>query len=143
MARIILGAIVGFIIWTIFLLVSDQLWTLFSPDWYGKFQTDFQAALESKTLFEPDATILIIAVIRSAIFSFATGYIAALIAGEHFKSPLLLGIFLLAFGAFIHSMILNNVPVWYHLSILLPLIPLVLLGGKLWQPRLNLIGENK
>ena len=143
MARIILGAIAGFIIWTIFLLVSDQIWTVFSPDWYGRHQIDFQAALENKTPFAADTTILIISIIRSAFFSLITGYIAALISREHFKSPFLLGIFLLAFGLFIHSMILNNVPVWYHLLILLPLIPLALLGGKIWQPRLNLLGEYK
>ncbi len=78
-----------------------------------------------------DSTILMIAVIRSAFFSIITGFIAALISKENFKSPLLLGIFLLAFGSFIHSMILNNVPFWYHLLILLPLIPLAILGGKL------------
>ena len=143
MLRIIIGAIIGFIVWTIFLLVSDQLWTMLSPDWYGKHQIEFQAAVENKTPFMADTTIMIIAAIRSAIFSIITGYIAALISREHFKSPLLLGIFLLAFGSFVHSMILNNVPIWYHLLILLPLIPLTLLGGKLWRPRLNLIGERK
>lgn len=131
MVRIILGAVVGFIVWTIFLIGSDQVWIALSPDWYGRHQNELQAAVNNKTAFMADSTILIIAVIRSAIFSFVTGFIAALISKENFKSPLLLGIFLLAFGSFIHSMILNNVPVWYHLLILLPLIPLTILGGKL------------
>lgn len=131
MVRIILGAIVGFIVWTCFLLGNDAIWTALSPEWYGKHQTDFAAAVENKTLFMADLTVMIVAVIRSAIFTIITGFIAALIAKENFKSPLLLGIFLLAFGSFIHSMILNNVPFWYHLLILLPLIPLAILGGKL------------
>lgn len=130
MLRIILGAIVGFIVWTIFLIVSDQIWIALSPDWYGKHQADFQAAVNNKTPFTADTTVMIIAVFRSAIFTIITGFIAALISKENFKSPILLGIFLLAFGSFIHSMILNNVPVWYHVLILLPLIPLALLGGK-------------
>jgi len=130
MVRIILGAIVGFIVWTIFLIGSDQIWIALSPDWYGKHQTDFAAAVENKTPFTADLTVMIIAVIRSAIFTLITGFIAALISKENFKSPLLLGIFLLAFGGFIHSMILNNVPFWYHILILLPLIPLAILGGK-------------
>ena len=131
MVRIILGAIVGFIVWTVFLIGSDQIWIALSPDWYGKHQTAFQSAVNNKTPFTADTTVMIIAVIRSAIFSIITGFIAALIAKENFKSPLLLGIFLLAFGSFIHSMILNNVPFWYHLLILLPLIPLTILGGRL------------
>lgn len=131
MLRIILGAIVGFIVWTIFLLGSDAIWVALSPDWYGKHQTEFEAAVNNKTPFLADTTVLIIAVFRSAIFSIITGFIAALISKENFKSPLLLGIFLVAFGAFIHSMILNNVPIWYHLLILVPIIPLTILGGKL------------
>lgn len=133
MLRIILGAIVGFIVWTILLLSTDYIWEALSPDWYGKHQAEFQAAISNKTPFMADTTILIIAGIRSAILSLITGYIAALISKENFKSPLLLGILLLAFGCFIHSMILNNVPVWYHLLILIPLTPLTILGGKLRQ----------
>ncbi len=131
MIRILLGAIVGFIVWTIFLIGSDQIWMALSPDWYGRHQTEFEAAINNKTPFTADSGILIIAVVRSAIFSVITGFIAASIAKENFKSPLLLGIFLLAFGSFIHSMILNNVSLWYHLLILLPLIPLAIFGGKL------------
>jgi len=130
MVRIILGAVAGFIVWTILLLLSDQIWIALSPDWYGRHQTDFQAAVENRTPFTADSTVMIVAVIRSAIFTVITGFMAASISRENFKSPLLLGIFLLAFGSFIHSMIFNNVPVWYHLLILLPLIPLALLGGK-------------
>lgn len=131
MLRIILGAIVGFIVWTIFLLGSDAIWLAISPDWYGKHQTEFQNAVNNKTPFTADTLVLIISIFRSAIFTVVTGFIAALIAKENFKSPFLLGIFLLAFGGFIHSMILNNVPIWYHIGILLPLIPLAIFGGKL------------
>lgn len=130
MLRIVLGAIAGFIVWTIFLIGSDYLWELISPA-YTAHQKEFSEAVTNKTPFTADTTILFIAVIRSAIFSIVTGFIAASISGENFKSPLLLGIFLLAFGSFIHSMVLNNVPIWYHFLILLPLIPLTLLGGKL------------
>lgn len=128
--RIIFGALLGFIVWTIFLIGSDQLWIALSPDWYGKHQKELAAAVTNKTPLMADSTILLIAVIRSAIFSVMTGFIAASVSRENFKSPLLLGIFLLAFGAFIHSMILDNVPFWYHLLILLPLIPLAILGGR-------------
>ncbi|MCU1289466.1 MAG: hypothetical protein JWN60_1695 [Acidobacteria bacterium] len=129
--RIILGAVVGFIVWTVFLIGSDQIWMVLSPEWYGGHQIELESAVSNKTPFTADSAILIIAVMRSAVFSIITGFIAALVSGESFKSPLLLGIFLLAFGSFIHSMILSNVPLWYHILILLPLIPLAILGGKL------------
>ena len=131
MGRIILGAIVGFIVWTALLLSTDWIWTVLAPDWYGRHQFDLQIAITNGTPFMADSLVLIIAVIRSAIFSFVTGYIAALIAGENFKSPLLLGIFLLAFGGLVSLMAWNHLPFWYHFGILLPLIPLTLLGGKL------------
>ncbi|HEX8637718.1 MAG TPA: hypothetical protein VF692_06635, partial [Pyrinomonadaceae bacterium] len=98
MLKIILGAIVGFIIWAVFLFVSDQIWLLLSPDWYGRHQNELVTAINNKTDYTADSAILMIAVVRSAIFSVMTGFIATLISKENFKSPLLLGIFLLAFG---------------------------------------------
>lgn len=129
MVRIILGAIIGFIVWTCLLLSSDAIWMALS-DSYTKHQADFQSAVANKTPFTADLTVMIISVIRSAIFTLITGFIVTLISKENFKAPLLLGIFLLLFGGFIHSIMLNNVPIWYHILILLPLIPLALLGGK-------------
>lgn len=131
MWRIILGAIGGFIVWTILLIGSDFIWEALSPEWFGKHQIAWHAAVNNKTPFWADSTVLIIAGIRSAILSIISGFIAASVAKENLKSPILLGIFLLAFGTFIHSMILNNVPIWYHILILLPLIPLAIFGGKL------------
>lgn len=131
MVRIILGAVVGFIVWTIFLFISDAVWIMLSPDFYGTQQAALQEAVNNKTPFTMATAIMVIAGIRSAIFTVITGFIAATISKENFKSPLLLGIFLLGFGSFVHSMIINNVPVWYHILILAPLIPLAILGARL------------
>jgi hypothetical protein len=131
MLRVILGAIIGFIVWILLLMVTDAVWLAISPDWFGKHQTEFQAAVNNKTPFMVDSTILIITVIRSAIFTVITGYIAALIAKENFKSPALLGVLLFLFGGVVSLVAWNYLPFWYHLGILLPLIPLAILGGKL------------
>lgn len=130
MLRIILGAVVGFIVWTVLLFITDAIWAILSPE-YVKHQASLQKAILDKTQFDVSTFVMGIATIRSALQSFLTGILAALISKESFKSPLLLGIFLLAFGLFIHSLIWNNVPIWYHILILLPLIPLTILGGKL------------
>ncbi len=132
MLRIILGAIAGFIVWLILLRGSDFVWAAWSPD-YGRYLTDLSAAVENKTPFTADSTIMLIIIIRSAILTFMAGFIVALIAKENFKSPLFLGILLLALGVLVSLLMWNIVPFWYHLLILLPLIPLSLLGGKLRQ----------
>ena len=130
MMRIILGAIVGFIVWTILLFVTDKILEIASPDWYGRISAELLAAVENKTPYTTDTWIMILTGTRSAILSVISGFVAALISKENFKSPFLLGIFLLAFGIFVHSIFWNYVPFWYHILILLPLIPLTLLGGK-------------
>ncbi len=131
MLKIILGVVVGFTIWLVFLLGSDFIWIAVSPDWYGRHQAELETAVNNKTPFMADSLILIIAVARNIIFSIIAGFIAALIAKENFKSPLGLGILLLAFGIFIHSMFWNNAPLWYHFLNLLVVIPMTLFGGKL------------
>ncbi len=137
MLRIIIGAIIGFVVWIILLLISDQIWLAISPDWYGKHQIEMVATINRKMPFTADSAILIVAVARSAIFSIISGFITALIAKERFKSTVGLGILLLAFGIFAHLMILNNVPIWYHFLILLPLIPLTIFGGSLVKTELE------
>ncbi len=131
MLRIILGAIVGFIVWTILLFTTDKILELASPDWYGRISAELLAAIENKTPYTMDTAIMILTGTRSAILTIISGFVAALISKENFKSPFLLGILLLAFGLFVHSIFWNYVPLWYDLLILLPLIPLAILGGKL------------
>ena len=130
MVRIILGAVVGFIVWTILLFVTDKILETASPDWYGRISAELLAAVENKTPYTTDTAMMLLTGTRSAILTLISGFVAALISKENIKSPLLLGVFLLAFGLFVHSIFWDYVPFWYHILILLPLIPLALLGGK-------------
>lgn len=131
MGRIILSIVVGFIVWAVLWVGSDAIFSAISPDWYGKNLNDLQKAVENKSTYTADSTVLIIGLIRSVIFSVIAGFIAASIARENSKSTLGLGIFLLLFGIFIQSIYWNYVPLWYHLPFLLLLIPMTILGGKL------------
>ncbi len=131
MVRIILAIIVGFIIWSVLWVGSDFVLMAVSPDWYGKHQTDLESAALNQTLFMSDSLILIIALIRSVIFSIIAGFLAASIARENIKSTLGLGILLLLFGIYIQSIFWNNAPLWYHIPFLVLLIPMTILGGKL------------
>ena len=131
MLRMILGIIIGFIVWSILWVGSDFVLAAVSPGWYGEHHTNLEAAVNNKTAFTPDSTILIGGLIRSVIFSLISGFIAAVIARENIKTTLGLGILLLLFGIFIQSIYWNYVPLWYHISFLLLLIPMTILGGKL------------
>ena len=131
MLRIILGAIVGFIVWSVLWVGSDAIISVISPNWYGKSLVDFQNAVDNKLPYTVDSTILIMSLIRSVIFSIFAGFATALIAKENSKSTLGLGILLLLFGIFIQSIYWNYVPLWYHIPFLALLIPMAILGGKL------------
>lgn len=130
MLRIILGIVVGFIVWSLLWVGSDAVFSAFSTDW-GKTSAEFQAAVENKTPYILSSTVLVTLLIKSFIVSIISGFITALIARENFKSTVGLGIFLLLFGIFIQSLYWNYMPLWYHIPFLLMLIPMTILGGRL------------
>ena len=133
MMKIVLGVIAGFVAWSVIWLGSDQVLMMASPGWYGAHQTAFEFAMGTQQAFTPDTTILIMHLVRAAIISIMSGFLAAFIAGENRKSPLILGVLLLAFGLMIQIMAWNYLPTWYHLVFLASLIPFTVLGGKIKQ----------
>ena len=133
MLKIVLGVIAGFVAWSVIWLGSDQVLMMASPGWYGAHQTAFEFAMGTQQAFTPDTTILIMHLVRAAIISIMSGFLAAFIAGENRKSPLILGVLLLAFGLMIQIMAWNYLPIWYHLVFLVSLIPFTVLGGKIKQ----------
>ena len=130
MARIILGIVSGFILWSILWVGSDAVFSALSPEW-GKTSADFQAAAANKTPYALGSAILTALLIKSLILSIISGYVTAFIARENFKSTVGLGVLLLLFGIFIQSLYWNYMPLWYHILFLLLLIPMTILGGKL------------
>jgi hypothetical protein len=61
------------------------------------------------------------------------GFIAAVVAGENRRSPLILGIILLIVGIAVQVHLWNVFPIWFHLIFWLMLIPLTILGGRMKQ----------
>jgi uncharacterized membrane protein (DUF485 family) len=133
MLRIIFGAIVGFLAWTILWVGGDAVAMAFSP-LYKEYLEGFQKALETKQTFAVSATILLLTLFKSFICSVISGLITALVAKENMKSTLALGVLLLAFGIFIQSIYWNYLPLWYHIPFLLMLIPMSMFGGNLLKP---------
>jgi len=131
MVRIILGVIVGFVVWTILWLGSEQTLSALLPDWWGAHQLAFERATVNGEPFTADTTILAVNVLRGAIITVISGFVAALIAAENRKSTLILGILLLAFGLFVVAMTWSMIPLWYHVVFSAMLIPLTILGGRM------------
>ena len=66
---------------------------------------------------------------EAAISSVATGAVVAMIAPLKKWAPWLVGLIILAMFLPIHIGLWNKFPAWYHLAFLVPLAPLVALGG--------------
>ena len=131
MVRIILGAIVGFFAWSVIWVASEQAMSAIWPDWYGAHQAAFEAAVKDGGPFTPDTTILIMNIVRGALLAVLCGYLAALIARENRRSPLILGVLLMAFCLVIMSMAKSYVPLWYMIIFTLVFIPMAMIGGRL------------
>lgn len=131
MLRIILGAFVGFIVWSIIWVGSDAIIMAISPGWYAAHQTDFRVAVTGHQPFTPNTTILIMHLIRSVIVSIISGFVAAVVARENTLTTIILGVLLLAFGIFVQTLAWSYLPIWYHFTFLVLLIPTTILGGRL------------
>lgn len=136
MLRIVLGAVVGFIVWSILWVGIGAVLSLISPEWYGKILNEFTAAVASQTPYALSWKIIVWLLVQSVIVSLISGFTAALIAGENVRSTLLLGILLLIFGIFVQLGHWDYLPLWYHIPFLLLLIPMSFLGGKLRRSKI-------
>ena len=68
---------------------------------------------------------------EAALASLAAGAVVALIAPAKKWAPWLVGLIVLAMFLPVHVKLWHVFPVWYHLSFLVPLVPLVALGAAL------------
>ena len=133
MLKIVLGEIAGFVAWSILWVGSDQVLMTASANWYGAHQLGFEKAYTNGEPFTADTTILIMNLVRSVIISIMSGFLAAFIAGENRRAPLILGVILLLVGIAVEAAAWNYLPAWYHIVFILLLVPMTILGGKLKQ----------
>jgi hypothetical protein len=131
MVRTVLGVIAGFFVWLIVWVGSEKILSAIWPEWFGAHQTAFQAAIEHGGQFTADSTILLIHIVLGSIVSVMSGFLAALIAGENKRAPLVLGVLLLAVGLLKAVMSWPYVPIWYHVIFTAILLPMTIVGGKL------------
>ncbi len=120
MLRIFLGVTVGFVVWSILWVGVDAI---LRAVW-----TSYDESVKAMTF---SSSMLIVPLVLSAVVSIISGFVAALISRENSKSSLILGILLLIVGIFVQMSVWDKIPLWYHLTFLILLIPMTILGGKL------------
>jgi uncharacterized membrane protein (DUF485 family) len=131
MVRIVLGVIAGFFAWAIVWVGSEKILSAIWPEGFGVHQRAFQAAIENGGQFTADTTMLLVHIVLASIVSVMSGFLAALIAGENKRTPLILGFLLVAFGLLKAVLSWPYVPLWYHVIFTALLIPMAMMGGKL------------
>jgi hypothetical protein len=129
--RIVLGVIAGFFAWAIVWVGSEKILSAIWPEWFGAQQLAFEAAVDHGGQFTADTTFLLTQIVCASIVSVMSGFLAALIAGENKRAPLILGFLLVAVGLLKVVMSWPYVPIWYHVIFTAILLPMTILGGKL------------
>ena len=130
MVRIVLGVIAGFFAWVIAWFGGEKILSSVWPA-FGANQAAFQAAIENGGQFTADTTMLLTHIVLGSIVSAISGLLAALIAGQSKRAPLVLGFLLLVLGLLKVVMSWPYVPVWYHVIFTAILLPMAILGGRL------------
>ena len=130
MVRIVLGVIAGFFAWAIVWVGSEKILSAIWPE-FGTHQRAFEAAIENGGQFTADTRMLLTHIVLGSIVSVMSGFLAALIAGENKRAPLVLGFLLVAFGLLIVVLSWPYVPIWYHVIFTALLFPMTIMGGKL------------
>ena len=131
MVRIVLGVIAGFFAWAIAWVGGEKILSAVWPEGFGAHQRAFQAALEHGGQFTADTTLLLTHIVLGSMVSVMSGFLAALIAGENRRAPLVLGFLLAALGLLKAVLSWQYVPLWYHVIFTALLLPMTIVGGKL------------
>ena len=130
MLRIVLGVIAGFFAWVIVWVGSEKILSAIWPA-FGVHQRAFEEAVKNGGQFTADTTMLLTHIVLGSIVSVMAGSLAALIAGENTRAPLVVGFLLLALGLLKAVMSWQYVPIWYHVIFTAILLPMAIMGGKL------------
>jgi hypothetical protein len=131
LVRVALGAIAGFFAWAIAWFGGETILSAIWPEAYGVHQRAFQAAIENGGEFTANTTMLLVHLVLGSIVSMLAGFLAALVARDNRRAPLVLGLLLTGLGLLKAWMSWPYVPIWYHVAFTALLLPMALLGGRL------------
>ena len=131
MVRSVLGVIAGFFAWAIAWFGGEKILSAIWPEWFGVHQLAFETAVAKGGPFTADTTLLLTHLVLGPVVSVMSGFLAALIAGESRRAPLVLAFLLLAFGLLKVVLSWPYAPIWYHVAFTALLVPMTVVGGKL------------
>jgi hypothetical protein len=123
MRRTVLGIVVGLVAWGLIVTVLNFGLRLGIPGY-----TQAEPALQF-TL-----TMKIARLVMAALTSLAAGMLVGAVAPGKRWAPWIVGLFILVPFLLEHIRIWDKFPPWYHLSFLVPLVPLVVLGAAALGP---------
>jgi hypothetical protein len=122
MWRTVGGIVAGFLAWGLVITLLNFGLRAAIPGYHAAEATlQFTMAMKAGRLTE------------AAIASLAAGAVVSWIAPSTKWAPWVVGVVILAMFLPVHVQLWNAFPVWYHLAFLVPLVPLVVLGGALVQ----------
>ena len=118
MKRAVLGFIVGLLAWAVVVSLIDRVL---------RFSIAGYAAAEPALAFT--LGMMWARLIMAAVTSLLAGAVLGAIAPTSRIAPWAVGLVLLAVFIPIHARLWHAFPVWYHLSFLVPLAPLIAVGA--------------
>ena len=120
--RAILAAVVGYLSWTALWLGGNAGLGAAFPDALSAFEAG--GALE-------DRGYLVGALVLSLFCSFAAGKVAAWLGQKRAGTAVwIMAILLLATGIAVQASAWEQMPIWYHLTFLIAIVPVCLWAGK-------------
>lgn len=120
MTRLFLAAVGGFLVWSVLWLVGGQLIRQLSP---GSFRED---------LGTDSAPVLLAILILSIACSLTAGYLTAALAPQQaMAAATALAVVNLAVGLGVQISSWSLLPVWYHLTFLILLVPGIIAGASI------------
>jgi hypothetical protein len=119
MKRLILGTLLGFLVWSVLWLVANNV--LFA---------DAAASAAAGDAITDVGTLLSI-LAASVVCSLAGGITSAKLGRDRARGAVIAnGGLLLIVGILVQLSVWSTMPVWYHLSFLALLIPATIVGGR-------------
>jgi hypothetical protein len=121
MWRTIGGIVAGLVAWAVVVTLIDRGLRLWLPGY---------EQVEHAMLFT--LPMKIARLLMAAVTSLVAGAVIRAVAPSSRWAPWIAGAVILALFLPTHVELWSKFPIWYHLSFLVPLVPLVVLGAELW-----------
>jgi hypothetical protein len=121
MWRTIGGIVAGLVAWLLVVSLINRGLRLWLPGY-----------VTAEPLLQFTLAMKIARLSMAAVTSVVAGMIVRAVASSSRWAPWIVGAVILALFIPSHIWLWNRFPIWYHLSFLVPLVPLVVLGAALW-----------